>query len=77
MAENAIVPAPVATPAPVKPGYKTSEFWLNLIAVFAGLATAGGMLPAGGMAAQICGTVIAVLASLGYTNSRTQVKNSA
>jgi hypothetical protein len=56
------------------PGYKTTEFWLSLIAVIAGFIAASGALPQGGLAAQIVGGVVSVLGLLGYTASRAQVK---
>jgi hypothetical protein len=58
----------------MKNGFLTSEFILSLAAVVLGAIMAAGVLPAGGMAAQIVGGVMAVLAGLGYTASRTQVK---
>lgn len=56
------------------PGYKTTEFWLSLIVVILGSVAASGVLPQGGLAAQIVGGVMSVLGALGYTASRTQVK---
>lgn len=60
---------------PVKPGFKTTEFWLSTLALLLGLALASGAVPDGGLAAQIIGGVMSVLASLGYTASRTKVKS--
>lgn len=56
------------------PGYKTTEFWLSLIAVVLGAVLTSGALPQGGIASQIVGGAMAVLGALGYTASRTQVK---
>lgn len=56
------------------PGYKTTEFWLSLIAIIAGFVASSGVLPQGGLAAQIVGGVVSVLGLLGYTSSRTQQK---
>ncbi len=64
---------PVAPAAP-KAGFKTTEFWLSSAATILGIALASGAVPEGGLAAQIIGGVLAVLAGLGYTASRTIVK---
>jgi hypothetical protein len=56
------------------PGYRTTEFWLSTLAMVLGVVLASGALPEGGLAGQIVGGVLSVLASLGYTASRTQVK---
>lgn len=58
------------------PGYKTTEFWLSLTVVILGAVAASGVFPQGGLASQIVGGVIAILAQLGYTASRTQVKTT-
>jgi hypothetical protein len=59
------------------PGYKTTEFWLSLVAMILGAVAASGAIVEGSMAAQIIGGVMAILAQLGYTASRTQVKKAA
>jgi len=58
----------------VKAGYKTSEFWLSLAAVIIGAVSSSGLLPAMSKESQIAGIITAVLASLGYTASRTIAK---
>ena len=58
----------------VKAGWKTTEFWLSTVALVLGLVLASGALPDGGLAAQIVGGVLSVLAQLGYTAARAQVK---
>jgi hypothetical protein len=60
---------------PAKPGYKSTEFWLSSAATVLGIALASGAVPEGGMAGQIIGGVLALLANLGYTASRTKVKS--
>ena len=65
---------PETTDPAKKPGFKTTEFWLSSIAMILGVVLASGAIPEGGMAGQIVGGVLSVLASLGYTASRTQVK---
>lgn len=67
-------PAPAAPAQPPKPGYKSTEFWLSSIATILGIVLASGAVPEGGMVGQIIGGVLALLANLGYTASRTQVK---
>ena len=64
------------TPNPKNPGIKSTEFWLSSGATILGIVLASGVIPDGGMAAQIIGGVLSVLASLGYTASRPQVKVS-
>ncbi len=58
----------------VKPGYKTTEFWLSTVATLAGIALASGAIPEGGQVAQIIGGVLAVLSQLGYSSARAKVK---
>jgi hypothetical protein len=60
-----------------KPGYKTTEFWLSALAMILGLVGASGAVPEGGIAAQIIGGTLAILAQLGYTAARAQVKARA
>jgi hypothetical protein len=63
----------------VKPGYKTTEFWLTLIATAAGFVLASGMMetvPEDAVAPRILGIVVSVLATLGYTITRASVKKS-
>ncbi|HEY5933413.1 MAG TPA: hypothetical protein VIU61_02185 [Kofleriaceae bacterium] len=66
---------PQVIEAPQKPGAKTSEFWLSLLAVGIGAATAGGLF-GDGTALKIAGVASAMLGSLGYTWSRTTLKGS-
>jgi len=55
----------------MKTGWKTTEFWLSLIAVAAGGAY--GCLAEGAWKDAV-GVIVSVLAALGYTASRTLVK---
>jgi len=57
-------------------GYKTTEFWLSFAAMILGALMASGVIVEGSMAAQIIGGVMAILAQLGYTSSRTKVKEA-
>ena len=58
----------------MKPGFKTTEFWLSMAA-----ATVGGLMAAGVFApesslAQILGVAASALVALGYTGARLQLK---
>ena len=62
-----------------KPGYKTTEFWLSLLATLLGFLLASGVMdavPAESWIAKLIGGVVAVLATLGYSASRAKVKNN-
>lgn len=65
-----------ATPA-TKPGFQTSEFWLSTAATVGGILLASGAIADGSVAAQVVGGVLSLLASLGYTASRTALKRPA
>ena len=63
---------------PAKPGYKTTEFWLSLLATLLGFLLASGAMdtvPEESWIAKLIGGVVAVLASLGYSASRAKVKS--
>ncbi len=57
-----------------KPGYKTTEFWMSMIAVVIGAVMASGAFDLGGTAAQVVGLVEAALVALGYTGARLTLK---
>ena len=59
----------------VKPGYQTTEFWLSAAATLVGLAIASGIVPTTGTWPQVVGLVTGLLGAMGYTVSRTTVKN--
>lgn len=71
---SASPPAPSAPP--VKPGARTSEFWLHLAAVFLSALFASGLLT-NNTAVQIAGIAGAMLGSFGYTVARSGVKQAA
>lgn len=59
----------------VKSGWKTTEFWLTLVAVTLGALAASGLLAdAGGVWERLAGVALSVLAALGYSTSRASVK---
>lgn len=64
-------------PAPVKPGYMTTEFWLKVAAIALSALFASGVIPTSGPAATIAAMAATMLGALGYTVSRTLVKNAA
>ena len=63
-----------------KPGYKTTEFWLSLLATLLGFLLASGVMdtvPADSWIAKLIGGLVAVLATLGYSASRAKVKSAS
>jgi hypothetical protein len=61
----------------LKPGYKTSEFWMSLFAVAIGAIQASGVVPMEGPWGQILGTATAALVALGYTGARLSMKKNS
>ena len=66
--ETAIEPAK-------KPGFRTSEFWLNVAAMVMTAVFSSGALT-NSTALQIAGIVASILGALGYTVARTQAKKA-
>lgn len=64
----------MADPLEVKPGYKTSEFWVTVIVTIAGLAMASGLITAGSGWDKAIGLITSTLAAMGYSASRGSVK---
>jgi hypothetical protein len=60
-----------------KPGYKTTEFWLALVATIVSLLLAAGVLPDTHWAMKVAGIVSAALASMGYSAGRGNTKAAA
>jgi len=60
----------------MKSGYKTTEFWLTLLAILLGAFVASGLLPTEHVAIKVAGMVTTVLAALGYTLGRVSAKNT-
>ena len=58
----------------VKPGYRTTEFWLSAVAMLIGIAYASGVIGADTQADKIVGFIAAALSSLGYSVSRGMAK---
>lgn len=61
----------------IKPGYKTTEFWLSFAAVMVGAVQASGLIPSEGAWNQILGLVVSALVAMGYTGARIAVKKAA
>lgn len=61
-------------PMEVKPGYKTTEFWLSAATAIVGILFASGVFPAESGGEKILGIIASVLASVGYTVSRGMAK---
>jgi hypothetical protein len=59
--------------APIRPGWKTSEFWLSTAAMLAGSLMAAGTFD-GTPFDRVLGAILAVLATLGYSASRAKAK---
>lgn len=65
---------PLPPTEPMKPGARTSEFYLQILAVVVSATIASGLLPEGSDAIKIAGIIATVLGALGYTVARTIVK---
>jgi len=60
-----------------KPGYKTTEFWLSLVAILVGAALASGAIGLESVEGTIVAFVASALTAMGYTASRTLGKSTA
>ena len=58
----------------VKTGWKTTEFWLALLAIIVGEAVAVDIIPTEGSWLKLAGLVTGVLAAIGYAHVRAKVK---
>ena len=58
----------------MKPGWRTTEFWLSLVASILGFAIASGVIPADSMWEKMVALLVSVLATLGYQVTRTSLK---
>lgn len=57
-----------------KPGFKSTEFWLSLLATLLGFFMSSGLLPDTHWAIQVTGLAVAALSQLGYTHNRSKLK---
>lgn len=58
---------------PVKPGYKTTEFWLKLAALLLSTLFASGVMTSNTVLA-VAGVAASILTALGYAVTRAMVK---
>lgn len=58
----------------MKPGIKTTEFWLTLVVNILGACMVSGIIPETHWTFKLVGAVLAGLATLGYTYGRSVVK---
>jgi len=70
------VPDPAPAPAPLKPGYLTSEAWLSFLTIVVGAIPTSGLVADAPMVAKIVGLVIAALSAINYTIQRTALKRA-
>lgn len=64
----------------VKPGFKTTEFWLSLLAMLLGAVIASGVLDTvteDTWIVRIIGGAVTALAAMGYVASRATVKTKS
>ncbi|HHM12823.1 MAG TPA: hypothetical protein ENJ16_04665 [Planctomycetaceae bacterium] len=61
----------------VKPGFKSSEFWMAAAASVVGILIASGAFADTSSVGRILGLVAAALASMGYSWSRGKVKSAS
>ncbi len=59
----------------MKPGYKTTEFWLSVAAMVIGALIASGVFGDASMAGKVLAWAASALAALGYSVSRGLVKH--
>lgn len=60
----------------MKAGWKTSEFWLSLVAMLMGVLLTSGVIPETGVWSQVAGIVCTILAAFGYSVSRGVAKSN-
>lgn len=58
----------------VKPGYKTTEFWLSAVAAIVGILLTSGVLVEGNSITQVVGIIATALSAMGYSVSRGNAK---
>jgi len=61
---------------PKKPGYRTSEFWLSLVALVLGALIASGAIGEESGTGQLIAFAASTLTALGYSLSRGMVKKA-
>ena len=71
-----LVPSAPAVPG-VKPGYKTTEFWLSFLAAIVSFAYGSGIVGTGTALDKGLGLIAGCLAAAGYASSRGATKAAA
>ena len=59
----------------MKPGYRTTEFWLSTVTTLVSLLYASGLVVDGTTAGKIAAFAVAALSTLGYQVSRGKAKS--
>ena len=57
-----------------KPGYKSTEFYMSMLAVVIGAVASSGILDGSDGLTKVVGLIMAALVALGYTGSRLTIK---
>jgi hypothetical protein len=70
------IEATLSSTPDVKPGYKTTEFWMTAAAALIGLLLASGVIPSDSGIDKALGMAAAALAAMGYTFARGMAKQS-
>jgi UDP-N-acetylmuramyl pentapeptide phosphotransferase/UDP-N-acetylglucosamine-1-phosphate transferase len=65
---------PVVNETVKKPGYKSTEFYMSMLAVVVGAVASSGILEGSDGLTKVVGLVMAALVALGYTGSRLTLK---
>lgn len=60
----------------MKPGFKTTEFWLSVAAAVLGAFMASGSIVPDSTTAQVVGLASSALVALGYTGARLSLKKN-
>jgi len=66
-----VLPEPIK---PIKPGWKSTEFWFTIAVLILGAIQSVGLVGEGTTWDKLIGAGLMVLAGLGYTASRTLIK---
>jgi hypothetical protein len=59
----------------IKPGYRTTEFWITVAVVFLSLLMTSGLIGDASPVAKIIGLIVDTAAAMGYTYSRGLAKS--
>lgn len=60
-----------------KPGWQTTEFWMTIVTVVITSLLSAGVFDDVPTVAKVCTAIVAALAALGYTASRSSIKIAA